>query len=155
DFHHARTTVAVRAIAFLVAEVRNLDPVLLGRLDDGFVGAANDRFAVEFELDRQRRDFLFANCSHSCTLTPTRSGNISLRTSWGSAPLVLGRKWMRPSSPSKVPRAAADPIYRFPSTSRPWRSRRDRACTDRKTRRQRTSSCCARLLSQCPCRTAR
>jgi hypothetical protein len=41
--------------ARLVAKVRDLDAVLLRRLDDRLVGAPDHRLAVELELDRHHR----------------------------------------------------------------------------------------------------
>src|SRR5437773_6525712 len=55
DFDHAGAAVAVRAHAFLVAEVRDVDAVMLGRLDEGLVRPADDGLAVQLELDRHCR----------------------------------------------------------------------------------------------------
>ena len=47
DLDHAGAAVAVRPHAFLVAEARDLDAVLLGGFEDGLVGTADDGLAVQ------------------------------------------------------------------------------------------------------------
>ncbi len=64
DLDHAGAAVAVGAQALLVAEVRNVDAVVLGGLDEGFVRAADDGPAVQLELDGHRRRLRCADPVH-------------------------------------------------------------------------------------------
>src|SRR6185503_12874835 len=69
--------------ARLVAEVRDLDAVLLRALDDGFVRAADHRLAVELELDRHHRELPGAYPFHH----PTSCGKyfITVNAGFGAA----------------------------------------------------------------------
>ncbi len=71
DFDHAGAAVAVRAHAFLVTEVRDVDAVMLGRLDEGLVRPADDGLAVQLELDRHRRRLRGAYAIHRSSLRKT------------------------------------------------------------------------------------
>src|SRR5438034_11092337 len=71
DFDHAGAAVAVRAHAFLVTEVRDVDAVMLGRLDEGLVRPADDGLAVQLELDRHCRRLRGAYAIHRSSLRKT------------------------------------------------------------------------------------
>src|SRR5438034_8486362 len=151
DFDHAGAAVAVRAHAFLVAEVRDVDAVMLGRLDEGLVRPADDGLAVQLELDRHCRRLRGAYAVHRAPLIGSPAGSISSQKAPGWARPAPARIWMRPSSPGKVPSAAADPIWIFRSASAFLPCPRGRACTVRRTPRRRTWSGCARRRSPGPC----
>src|SRR6266699_2346628 len=153
DLDHAGAAVAVGPHAFLVAEVRDLDAVMPGRLDEGLVGPADDGLAVQLELNRHRRRLRGAYAVHTLPppITRPRWGSISSQKAPGWGRPAPARIWMRPSSPGKVPSAAADPIWIFLSASAFSPRPRGRACTVRRTPRRRTWSGCARRRSPGPC----
>jgi hypothetical protein len=64
-FDHAGAAVAVGPQGLRVAQVRDDDAVLLRRLDDGLVRAADHGLAVQLELDRQCRELLRADAVHA------------------------------------------------------------------------------------------
>src|ERR1051326_6869811 len=104
DLAQAGAAVAAGPHAGLVAEVRNLDAVLLRRLDDRLVGAADDGPAVELELDRHHRELLRRYPFHRKRLSTllSRAGNTALPSAPDSAPPAPGRRSKRPSWPEKA-----------------------------------------------------
>jgi hypothetical protein len=64
DLDHARAAVPVGPHAFLVAEVRDLDAVPLGGLDDRLARARDDALPVQDELDGHLIQFVLGGCCH-------------------------------------------------------------------------------------------
>jgi len=93
DLDHAGAAVAVRAQPRLVAEVRDLDAVLLRALDDAFIRAADHRPAIELELDRHHRQLLGAYPFHH----PTSCGKYFITVSAG-----LGAACPRPQIEASI-----------------------------------------------------
>jgi hypothetical protein len=99
DLDHAGAAVAVGPHAGLVAEVRDLDAVLLRRLDDRLVGAADYRLAVELELNRHHGQLLRRNPFHRLeSLYPS----ISCRKYFMTVNAGLGAAWPRPQIDASI-----------------------------------------------------
>src|SRR5262249_35465737 len=112
DLDHAGAAVTVGPHAGLVAKVRDLDAVLLRRLDDRLVGTADDGLAVELELNGHHRELLGRNAFHRqraslpiyrLSTLLSRAGNTASPSARDSAPPAPGHIWKRPSWPEKVP----------------------------------------------------
>ena len=94
DLDHAGAAVAVGAQARLVAEVRDLDAVLLRALDDGLVRAADHRLPVQLERDRHHRELLGRYSFH---LNPPLAGKYFITVNAG-----LGAACPRPQIEASI-----------------------------------------------------
>src|SRR5262249_28427803 len=111
DLHHAGAAVAVGALVAAVAQVRDVDAVLLRRLDDLLVRAADDGLPIELELDGHHRQLLGRYPFHPTQPLP---GSTASRWAGDGAPPAQGRRSRRPSSLETALSAKAGPTCAFP-----------------------------------------